>query len=633
METAETSPTALELRLETIRQLIESFTSAMTKEQWRLIQVGSPDHATKAMLADLLLDIISIITKAVLATFSCLNVMVPADCVQSSLVNALTESFAEVLGVKDEAQTVSTERLTDLIVKEVAESVSSALSTSDGFAVEPSVNRVTPQQTLKAMIRHACTMLKAFTAKMDISCRPQRQRRHRTDDQWKQEDTELVNITGEHQSPNRFVEPETKEDVSSEDSFVMKTSKIVQEIINRNVKDITEPFLDELPDSEYGMLKTESSKEIKVVADDIAQIISEEIRSLRESDAAGPSPTSEHSGKMSMKDIRSKVKNFFAMQFAKALILRIVANVRAKFHRDSRVESRESFESLMDDVDSLLLTEDGEKQTGELGVIKKFKKITPGKVHVFTQQLSDLLYSHIADRMPKTIPETTAKRATCRTVCVPQPHAAMYAEIMDKVRMFLGMMNYWVNCQVFSHSRRVIRSLMDLVSPTAQLPGAPTVEETHLGACAVSELVKDPTLLAKQRKISVGILVKKLIQRTFREAKLEGGEKSEAVSQRVFDKTWAEVEGLDFSITHKTFTKLDKDIFKDLCKGWGCAEQVLVSMFSEEPEIESYIASSFKSYLTAPRHSTISRFLSDCKTITDQFTLKCGCSESSSPST
>lgn len=619
MEIAKTT-TVPELRLEDVYPLIESFSSVLTEEQWRQIEVGAPDNATKAVLANLLLDIIAVVAKVVLATSVNLNAVVHEDCVQSSLDNTLSRSFAEVLGIEDEVQSVSTEGLTDLIVQEVAESVTSALSTSEGSSMEPSINRVTSCQKLKAMVRHACTTLKALKAKMDISCRPKRRQRQRTDNQWNLEDTELADTDG-HQSPVGSIQPEATEEVSSEDSYVIKTTKMVQKLIHTNMKDITEPFLEEVADTEYELLQTESSKEIKAVADDIAQIITNKIRSLRETDAAGPSPKSKQSHKVNMKRVKNKVKNFFTKQFAKALILRIVAKVRAKFHMDSTVESSESIQSLMDDVDSLLLTEAGEKQTGELCVVKKFKKTSPGKVHVFTQELSDLLYSHITDRMPHSFPEMTRRRATCRTVSVPWSHAGMYAEIIDNVRRFLGMMNYWVNSCVVSHSNSVIQSLMDMVSLTAQLPDATTVEETYLGACAVSEPEQDNTKQAEQKKMLVCILVKKLIQQVFSKAKLTDTEKEKAISQHVFEKTWAEVERLDVVITQKTFKNLDKDIFKDLCKSWGHVGEVLASMYLERPEIESYIASCVTSYLTAPQRNALSRFISNCKAITDPLTL------------
>ncbi|RCU34547.1 hypothetical protein DVA76_19770, partial [Acinetobacter baumannii] len=80
----------------------------------------------------------------------------------------------------------------------------------------------------------------------------------------------------------------------------------------------------------------------------------------------------------------------------------------------------------------------------------------------------------------------------------------------------------------------------------------------------------------------VWMLLEKLVLRTFKKAKVAIRD-ADTIIQRLFEKTWAEVEGADLYVTPKTFEDLDKAIFKDLCMKWGCAEMVLVSMILEEP--------------------------------------------------
>lgn len=48
-----------ELRIDTVRPLIESVFERITEEQWRLLTLGSPDDATKVLVAELLLDVIT----------------------------------------------------------------------------------------------------------------------------------------------------------------------------------------------------------------------------------------------------------------------------------------------------------------------------------------------------------------------------------------------------------------------------------------------------------------------------------------------------------------------------------------------------------------------------------------------
>ncbi|KAL7396891.1 hypothetical protein ABVT39_013119 [Epinephelus coioides] len=77
----------------------------------------------------------------------------------------------------------------------------------------------------------------------------------------------------------------------------------------------------------------------------------------------------------------------------------------------------------------------------------------------------------------------------------------------------------------------------------------------------------------------------------------------------LFEKIWAEVQGADYDITPETFKSLDKTIFKDLCRFWGCAELVLVSLCQEQPEMD-YAVCTFTRHLKTPQRSTICRFFS-----------------------
>ncbi len=611
-----------EVRVDSVRPLIESFFKRMTEEQWTLLKSGSPDNATKILLADLLLDIITSVSKALLTALGSTHGDVSEELVLSSLGNTLPQSFAEVLDVH-QVRCVSSERLSDLIAKEVAESVNSALSATVCFA-EPELHQhVTPPGRLNAMLTHVCNMLKEFMAKMKILCthRPHRQRKSpaTSQEELSLEDLESADIDDGCQSSDKPVEPEIPEKTSSEDSSVKETAKSVQDIIMKEVSEIIEPLLDDVSDSEYELLQSESSMEIEVVADEIAQII-EKVKSSEKTDMAGPSPKPKEKTKLSMTGVWDKIKSFLAKCFAKAWIHHMVAQLRNKFHKDSKVESRESIQSLMADVDSLLLTEDGEAQQGgnEVCVFRRFENISSGGDLIFTQELSDLLYRHTTDGM---VPEMTP--------------AAMYADIQNRVRSFLGLMSWWLNTQAGSHSRRMTHALMDTESQAPmQVPEVASVEESEPLAITAVSPAKSKVSSAKSKvssakskvssakpdakaragryKMSVEVLMEKLVSRIFNKSKVTfnfGG--PEDIIKHLVEKIWPTVEDLDFNIPAKTFNKLDKAIFKDLCKKWGCAEMVLVSMNLEEPAIEKCIASSLKDHLLTPpkQGNAIWRFL------------------------
>ncbi|KAK9538719.1 hypothetical protein VZT92_003871 [Zoarces viviparus] len=79
--------------------------------------------------------------------------------------------------------------------------------------------------------------------------------------------------------------------------------------------------------------------------------------------------------------------------------------------------------------------------------------------------------------------------------------------------------------------------------------------------------------------MSVQIFVEALVSWIFGKAKVNWTTaESEAIIMRLVERTWIEVQGVDFDLTPNTFKELDKAIFQDLCKKWGGVEMVLLSM-------------------------------------------------------
>ena len=191
------------------------------------------------------------------------NVPLSDESVQVSMGNALSQSFSEVLNMKEQVQCLGSKQLTSLIEKEVAESLRSALSTrarSEG----PAVNRGPSHRILNKMTGHACKMLQSFAAKVKNLSKP-RSRRQRGGESTavKTRDSGDLNI-GElayadiHHSPVSSVRPRTSEEVSSADSGLGEKSKAVQEILSEELRAIIEPLLVGVSDSEYELLRSEN---------------------------------------------------------------------------------------------------------------------------------------------------------------------------------------------------------------------------------------------------------------------------------------------------------------------------------------------------------------------------------------
>ncbi|XP_032396211.1 LOW QUALITY PROTEIN: cell wall protein DAN4-like [Etheostoma spectabile] len=294
MESTQTGEIS-KITVEDIRPAVESFIKGMTLEQQRLLVQGAPDDATSILLAEMILDLISLVSKSILATLqNKYSQIISEEHVRSSLGDTLPLTFAEILQVKDPVHCDSSTKLNNMFVREVAQSINSAISNSVDTLEPVFSERVTPPHRLNLMVQHAFNMLKAFLGKMkDVlcSCRPRKPRTRQdiyvqkaADGQQEMADQEEADHC---QSAARSGESKSPDKVSrTSEHFVSVTTIAVREIITNEVSGLTEPLLDEMTDSGYDQLQSDTSREIHIIADDITELIVEEVNSLEEQNAA-----------------------------------------------------------------------------------------------------------------------------------------------------------------------------------------------------------------------------------------------------------------------------------------------------------------------------------------------------------
>lgn len=143
----------------------------MTAEQWRLLKSGAPDDATQTMLADLLSNIITILSSAFMTALN-ISTVISEQHVRSSLGDILPQTFADVLDVT-EIQFGSFGLLMDLVCKEVTEIVNSALTSDSGDSSSselPNYKHIAPPSRVSAIVSHACRRLKALMIKLKKTC-------------------------------------------------------------------------------------------------------------------------------------------------------------------------------------------------------------------------------------------------------------------------------------------------------------------------------------------------------------------------------------------------------------------------------------------------------------------------------
>lgn len=583
-----------EIRIESLHPLIERFFSRLTFEEWDLLERGQPDDATKLQLAELILNLIILLSKTLLETLGRRNVPMTEDQIRFILGDNITKSFAQALDITDTVKCASSKTLTDLIAKELCESVKSCLQSETDSPVPK--NAVSPKR-LNRMVQLTCKMLKTIICSMTTLCKRCKCRKSRpcstkvTEmESDHQEDTKTLEGAGADRSRSQTssFRPETPHGTSaqSEDSVMRETTNFVQEIIEKEFRELAEPLFDNIEDLE--LLKEESSAEIIAVSKDVAQSIIEEASSLEGRDAANPIPQKE-AAKMSLTKVLKKVHTLLARSFAKMSIHCMGTELKKKFHKDSRVKSRESVKSMSDSIDSLISKVYMENllDLTKARAFPRLQDLTKNSTLVFTKELGELLYCYSTDgMMPGLTPVPPYNR---------EVQLNLMGDIQASVWRFLGLMRWWLSFQARTHSDRVVQNLsegkqiMALTAP--RFPKSLKIEDHRF------------------KKTAVRVLVEILVTKLFNNAKVKYTlVKPEIYIQHLFDKIWAEVKGRNFKITQKSLQKIENVIFKDLDKKLGRGMIGLILLDLENPEFENYIVSLFKTCMTPKRPSAFCRF-------------------------
>lgn len=268
MESIRRSTAALEvLTAETLRPSVDLFFERITAEQWTLITQGSPDDATKMLLADLILEIISSVTSAISSAVE--EDPSTKESLVSGLDKSLRKSLTEVLHIPDHADDVSIRCVTDMIKDEVKEGLDAFFSGSP--------QKITTLCSLNAMILIVTNVMKKFSKRVKKVFKPRKAERR----------AEPVVVEAE---------------LAAEASYSM---------LSRELKNIIISILDIVPDRDYEEVFSETATEI--------QALSEDIGTLLDGNKGKKNP---------LNLCKRKIINFFAKSFLKVWIHRLVGQLR-----------------------------------------------------------------------------------------------------------------------------------------------------------------------------------------------------------------------------------------------------------------------------------------------------------------
>lgn len=558
------------------RPLIKSFFERITEEQLKLLKSGSPDEVTKILLAELILDMIRSVTSSVLTALKNIYNPQTEEEDQPSVDQVTSQISSQALGIDNKVDSVSSRSLSDLLAEEVRRNVDSALS--DGlqnlqFVID---QNVTHPHRISAMVLHATKVLRELSMKMKTIFAP-RLNREREESLIREhvrfspalrEELGLYDTDGPQSRSS--VGPKSPETASSNDSFRSKTPERFQEDIGKDLSDILTPLLGELPESEFKKLQSEMTEELQILSDEVGQMVC-----ARDED--------------NLKVARLMIKEFLAKSFAKVWIHRFLIQLKKKHRQYSDIDSGALAESLVATFTSLTQLEIDEKEDeNKDSLTLLFRRISSSTILFFTKQLSDLIYPHF---LPQTVPDSLKGSQSLRNL--EATYADTYADIQSKVWVFVVLLNWWLKTQGKTLSEKVN-------IPTAQTVVPPDEEARRANAALrYQEAQQEAEPQLDRKSMLVKLLIDKVLWEIYCDVKMLP-EKKDDITARLFESVWAEVRLAEVFVTVKNLKSASMKIYRQLCKMWTSADQLLCLLISLDPTTEIYVASVFKGHLTTP---------------------------------
>ncbi|KAL7388506.1 hypothetical protein ABVT39_015255 [Epinephelus coioides] len=556
--------------------LMERFNDRLSASQLKLLHSDEADNPTKVMLAEMILDLVARVSRSILEDVTCVDI---DTHVRPNLQNTIRESFGDYLGTGR-----SSKYLSRLLSEEVTQIVNSLLSATRDTVMPVSIAHITPPHRIDVMVRLICTMTKELEDEMTPSSHNQ----GNTLDSF-------IHIT-EAEDKSDQSGARSKTAGTNGNSNGTKTPNNVQDVLTNELSDIAVPFINDIPRCDCDLLLSNTAQESEGVRN--------YIRMFRRRATVNPqryAPTH-------MREVTGKLKTFFAKQFAKLSLCRIVRQLRTEL-------SPECLQCFADDIDSLL--EGGESHRGGYAVdsvCPSLQDIINGKVLAFSGELNDVLYSYISDGLfSENHPAAFAREGS-------SPHNDIHKVINDKLWCFHGLLRWWLTSQAGVQCERVTLALKESAIVLTETHIDFVIEGTNfepLKDSTPTATVEDPAPVQEttpvQAPASFRVLVEKLVSRTLKKQKVSTlRKKPSIIVDCVLERIWAKVKEEDFEINTETLLCLDKAIFKQLCKSWGNPERVLAAMTEEDPEVYDHIANAFKHHLKDPpkKRNTICRFFS-----------------------
>lgn len=567
-----------------VKPLVRSFIEKMTVDQWRSLVSTSPDHASTILLAELILGVIHDVSEFLLMSIRCRSGPSCENTI-STLHTDLSQTFTESLGLEDPADK-SLNSLADMIQKETEEIVTLSITeeyVENTYIIQP--------ERLNTIINITIELFRKFGYKIKAG-----QLRSKNGYQ-NDEDSELLPAAGVTEG-----EPLGGQDDVCSPQHVSPES--VQEVIRKDWSDISSTLLDDISVGEYKKLQSESAVEIQSVLDEIASVVSEK-------------------RKKPFQALKKKVKTFFSKSFLRVWLCRLLAKLKRKHPQDTKEESYEVVESIIDGLTPEFVNVTVEEVKNENCVIAMFQHTSRHNILHLTKGLTDLIYQKV---VVQDIPGS--KRATSSSRSY-----NLYSDIWKQSKLCISMMKWFTKAQTKVLCDRLNLHMLEpeTCAVTSELPEAdslptpsttsavthtekPFTGSTEPEDMASKDVSKDGTAGGATSKEREGISLpaaetqlKKTYVHCFIDMVVfqicnDAGviiEDKHMVSNRIFDRVWAMVQGEKMYITQSSFKNMKGKIHKSICKHFQSLD-LLYLMASLDPIIMKLITSLIKERLMTP---------------------------------
>lgn len=592
---------------------------------------GALCEGSRVLLAELLLDIISSVSAALLATIRSAGSPLAKRKLLSSLEEVLLQTLAETLEVPQTLIQPCLRGLAQLIQSEVKLNV-------DAYFCDASL--ATPCSMGVADLGTALHLLAKVLKKFGGRIKKQHPIRAEKDEEeekvevMEEEEEEVVEMLASCGGCRSCLSTGPGSEVDT--TIKSAALQMLQEDVRTVLSDLLLPLLRELPGGARRPLQAEATLEVRRLCDGLVALL--ELKKKKKKK------------KRPVKKVRRRIQRCLGEQLARVLLHRLVEQLRKRHPQGAEGQARGGAPQLNSSNSSLVEMPIQVSGHGD-DLLLVFNQVPSSQRRIFTEELSGMIYCHLL-----AVPcDYILGRKSWRDLCVPEFHANVYTDIRSRVWTFVELTGWWLRSEVCRISRRVKIPKLDLLPPliplkeeeatgpeepeepeeaekdtaetedTAEMDdvdkedgekdleenqaeeekeaeeGNESAEEKEEERKDIEEKEEEKAAAEKKlaaekshaeqmerNKMCVKFFIEKIIQHVYLDLNVVP-ENMTPVVLRIFDKLWPRVQAQDFHITPKSFKNLNKIIHKVLCGTSATPEMVLFSLLRSEAHIDSII--------------------------------------------